>query len=71
METEKKFTYYVVFQSNEHSNNKGFKYSLQECKSYIQAYNGSNESYFEDYKGGYVFIFCNETEKLVYQELIF
>lgn len=40
------------------------------CLDYIKAYNGTNESYFEDYKGGTVSIYCNETEEDVYTEVI-
>lgn len=53
-------SYDVVFQSDDSS----FDY----CKDYIRMYNGTNESYFEDYKGGTVQIVCNETEEVVYEE---
>ena len=56
-----KKTYDIFFNDSEHSNNKGFKYSLKDAKDYIKTYNGTNESYFEDYKGGTVSIVCNET----------
>ena len=63
-------TYDVVFNDNVNSNNKGFAETLDYCKHYIQIYNGTNESYFEDYKGGLVQIVCNETEEVAYEEII-
>ena len=61
-------TYDVHFNDDQDSNNKGFEYTLEEAKDYIQAYNGTNESYFEDYKGGTVSVVCNETGETVYEE---
>lgn len=64
------YTYDVVFQDDNDSNSKGFNSSLEECKDYVQTYNGTNESYFGDYKGGIVQIVCNQTEEVVYEEEI-
>jgi len=61
-------TYNVHFNDDQDSNNKGFKYTLEEAKDYIQSYNGTNESYFEDYKYGTVSVVCNETGETVYEE---
>ena len=61
-------TFDVVFQSDDSSNSKGFNATRQYCEDYIRMYNGTNESYFEDYKGGTVQIVCNETEEVVYEE---
>ncbi len=61
-------TYDVHFNDSNDSNNKGFRESFDYCKNYIEAYNGTNESYFEDYKGGTVSIVCNETGEEVYSE---
>lgn len=61
-------SYDVVFQSDDSSNSKGFDTTFDYCKDYIRMYNGTNESYFEDYKGGTVQIVCNETEEVVYEE---
>lgn len=61
-------TYDVVFDSDTSSNEKGFKSSFQNCLDYIEMNNGTNESYFEDYKGGIVSIVCNETGTTVYEE---
>lgn len=63
-------TYDIYFNSETSSNNKGFKESLDYCKSYIKSNNGTNESYFADYKGGTVSIMCNETEEEVYSEFV-
>lgn len=62
------YTYDVVFNDDTDSNSKGFNSSFDYCKDYIRTYNGTNESYFEDYKGGTVQIVCNETEEVVYEE---
>lgn len=59
-------TFDVVFNSNEYSNNKGFEQSQEYCKNYIEQFNGTNESYFADYKGGTVSIVCNETSETVF-----
>lgn len=61
-------TYDIFFNDSENSNNKGFALSLEDAKAYISRYNGTNESYFSDYKGGTVSIVCNETEETVYEE---
>jgi len=63
-------TYDVHFNSETDSNSKGFKETLDYCKDYIEANNGTNESYFEDYKNGIVSIVCNETGEEIYSELI-
>ena len=63
-----KRTYDVVFNDDYSSNEKGMKASYMECFDYIRAWNGTNHSYFGDYKGGYVSIVCNETGESVYDE---
>jgi hypothetical protein len=60
-------TYDIVFNDSENSNSKGFKESLEFCKKYIAENNGTNNSYFADYKGGTVSIICNETNAVVFQ----
>ena len=77
IENEPKFEYYdfvitnctydVHFDDENNSNCKGWAISLAECKDYIDSYNGTNESYFADYKGGTVSIYCNELDKIVYE----
>ena len=59
-------TYDIYFNDEYNSNNKGFKESLIFCKKYIKMYNGSKESYFADYKNGYVQIINNQTNNTVY-----
>ena len=61
-------TYNVVFNDSENSNDKGFEYSLEVAIHYVQTYNGTNESYFADYKGGIVEVVDNETGEVAYQE---
>ena len=61
------YTYDVHFDDENNSNCKGWAISLAECKDYIDSYNGTNESYFADYKGGTVSIYCNELDKIVYE----
>lgn len=63
-------TYDVQFDNNESSNIKGFKSSFQECKDYISQNNGTDKSYFADYKGGTVSVVCNETDEIIYSEEI-
>lgn len=63
-------TYDVHFDDANDSNNKGFSQTFDYCKSYIESNNGSNESYFGDYKGGTVSIVCNETGEIVFEKII-
>ena len=77
IENEPKFEYYdfiitncgydVYFDDEYESNCKGWNVSSAECKDYIDAYNGTNESYFADYKGGTVSLYCSELDKTVYE----
>lgn len=63
-----KKTYDVVFNDDENSNSKGFTVDPYSAIAYIQANNGTNFSYFADYKGGTVSVVCNETGETVYEE---
>ena len=65
-----KKTYDVCFDNDNSSNNEGWHETYEYCKNYIEMYNGTNESYFEDYKGGIVSIYCNETGEEVYSERV-
>ena len=65
--TKKKHTYDVVFQDKNNSNAKGFDESFVFCQMYVEAYNGTSESYFPDYKGGVVQVVCNQTGGVVYE----
>lgn len=67
---ERQYTYDVCFDNETAANNMGWKQTYEYCLSYIKMYNGTNESYFEDYKGGAVSTYCNETEEEVYLEYI-
>lgn len=64
----KELTYDVHFNDSTDSNGKGFQADFDYCKNYIEQNNGTNHSYFEDYKGGTVSIVCNETGETVYEE---
>ena len=61
-------TYDVVFNDDCHSNSKGWKETLKNCFDYIKSNNGTDNSYFADYKGGVVSIVCNETDETIYEE---
>lgn len=63
-------TYDVYFNDDNASNNKGWHESKEYCIDYIKSNNGTNNSYFADYKGGVVSVYCNETEEEVYSEEI-
>lgn len=65
---EEESGYDLYFISETSANNKGFKESFAYCRDYIRHGNGTNESYFEDYKGGIVQVICNETDEVVYEE---
>lgn len=60
-------TYDVHFNDDNDSNGKGFKQSINYCLDYIEANNGSNDSYFSDYKSGTVSVVCNETGDTVFE----
>jgi hypothetical protein len=64
------YTFDLVFSDSKSDNEKGWNISYKDCMDYIEARNGTDESYFADYKGGTVSIFCHETEEIVYTESI-
>lgn len=66
----KELTFDIYFNDDCDSNNKGMKQTIEYCREYIREYNGTNESYFADYKGGIVSIVCNETGETIYEEEI-
>lgn len=66
----KKVTFDLYFNDSNHSNNKGWEASYDYCLEHIECYNGTNDSCFGTYKGGYVSIYCNETEETVYETKI-
>lgn len=67
---DKHLTYDVMFHDSYNSSSKGFSLSIEDCKKYIELNNGSNDSYFADYKGGIVSVVCNETGEEVYSEIV-
>lgn len=64
-------TYDIIFNDNNNSNGKCFTICLESAKNYINSNNGTNASYFADYKGGTVSIVCNETEETVFETEVF
>ncbi len=44
--------------------------NLDSNLNYIRENNGTNNSYFRDYKGGTVSIVCNQTGETVYEEMV-
>ena len=64
-------TYDVHFNDDQDSNSKGFELTIQECKDYIESNNGTNTSYFEDYKGGTVSVVENGSGETVFETEIF
>ncbi|TCO88182.1 hypothetical protein EV202_12765 [Bacteroides heparinolyticus] len=63
-------TYDIHFNDAENSNSKGWTENYEYCLDYIKTYNGTDESYFADYKGGTVSIVCNQTGEVIYEEKI-
>ena len=63
-------TYDVVFNDNNNTNSKGMNGTINDCVRYIQQYNGTNESYFDDYKGGIVSVVCNETNETIFETTV-
>jgi len=63
-------TYDVVFNDFTSSNSKGFQESLEYCRDYVEASNGTNDSYFADYKGGTVAVVCNDNGQRVFEEKV-
>ena len=61
-------TYDIQFNDNDGSNSKGFEMTIEEAKAYIIKNNGTNNSYFADYKGGTVSVVCNKDGERVYEE---
>ena len=61
-------TYDVHFNDNNDSNSKGFDITFGEAKAYITSNNGTNNSYFAEYKGGIVSVVCNQNGETVYEE---
>jgi hypothetical protein len=61
-------TYDVHFNDSNDSNSKGFEMTIEDAKAYITSNNGTNNSYFADYKGGTVSVVCNQDGETVYEE---
>lgn len=63
-------TYDVVFNDDTASNEKGWQETKEYCLNYIEECNGTDESYFADYKGGIVQVVCNETGEVIFEERV-
>lgn len=61
----------IFFNDDENSNNLGFSWTFVQCREFIKMYNGTNYSYFGDYKNGTVSIVDNITGENVYNEIIY
>ena len=64
-------TYDVHFNDSNDSNSKGFSTTIEDAKDYIKSNNGTNHSYFADYKGGTVSVVCNQDGETIYEEEVF
>lgn len=67
---DEELTYDVVFNDDESTNAKGMEATKVDAILYVKFYNGTNESYFADYKGGVVQVVCNQTGDVVYEETV-
>ncbi len=63
-------TYDVQFNDANDSNCKGFEMTIEEAKDYIAINNGTNNSYFADYKGGTVSVVCLQDGETVFEEAV-
>lgn len=63
--------YNVHFNDDYSSDSYGVLFTLQEAKSFIRRNNGSDYSYFADYKGGVVSIYDTITGETIYETIIF
>lgn len=70
MEANEVKTYDIEFHDNTTANSKGFSESKEYCIDYIKSFNGSDVSYFADYKGGTVNVVCNETGDIIHSETV-
>jgi hypothetical protein len=64
-------TFDIIFDDDNSSDDLGFYNDFNYCFDYINKYNGTNHSYFADYKKGSVSIYCNELAIIVYTTEIF
>lgn len=63
-------TFDVMYNKGESINDEKFHNSYMYCLEFIKKHNGTAESYFPQYIGGEVIIFCYETEETVYTEKV-
>jgi len=60
-------TYDIHFNDEQGSNSKGWATSYKSCYDYIKSWNGTDHSYFADYRKGTVSIVCNQDGKTLYE----
>lgn len=63
-------TFDVIFNDDIASNCKYMRGSVAECYNYIRMYNGTDESYFADYKGGTVSIVNTLTDECAWWDYV-
>lgn len=63
-------TFDVIFNDDYYTDRKGFAASADYCLQYINAHNGTNESFFADYSGGIVQVVCNEDGAVIHEERV-
>ena len=63
-------TFDIVFDAEGKTDHEGFELSLAEAILYVKKYNGTDHSYFKQYKEGRVSVVSNETGILIHDEWV-
>lgn len=64
--TNLNLTYDVIFNDENDSNSMGFEMTKSEAIDYIKTWNGTDHTYFGDYKGGIVSVVDSEGEEVYF-----
>lgn len=64
---ENLLNYKIVFKNNNNTNQKYFNVNFEYCKNWIEKHNGTNYSYFDEYKNGTVSIVQQNTQEVVFE----
>ncbi len=67
--TNLNLTYDVIFNDENDSNSMGFEMTKSEAIDYIKTWNGTDHTYFGDYKGGIVSVVDSEGEEVYFEEV--
>lgn len=67
--TNLNLTYDVIFNDENDSNSMGFEMTKSEAIDYIKTWNGTDHTYFGDYKGGVVSVVDSEGEEVYFEEV--